>query len=78
MGGAVIQSILLSFGLDLATAAGAVAACRRALRLMRTIPGCCPRCHGTGGDVWDESTSGLCWDCQATGHPHAGLCMWGS
>jgi hypothetical protein len=74
----VITATLVGLGLDLASATGAVAACRRVLRLLRTIPGCCPRCHGTGGDAWDESTGGRCWDCQATGHPHLGLCMWDS
>lgn len=67
----MIQTVLLSLALDLATATGAVAACRRALRLLRTIPGCCPVCDGAGGDY-----NGPCWDCQATGHPHLGLCMW--
>jgi hypothetical protein len=68
----VITAILVGLGLDLTTAAGAIAACRRMLRLLRTIPGCCPVCNGAGGDY-----NGPCWDCQATGHPHLGLCMWG-
>jgi hypothetical protein len=67
----VITAILA--GLDITAAFGAVAACRRALHLLRTIPGCCPVCDGAGGDY-----NGPCWDCQATGHPHLGLCMWGS
>jgi hypothetical protein len=48
----------------------------QAMQLLRSIPPCCDRCHGTGGDVWDESTGGLCWDCRGTGHPHTGLCTW--
>lgn len=68
----MITATLVGLGLDLTAAAGAIAACRRMLRLLRTIPGCCPVCDGAGGDY-----NGPCWDCQATGHPHLGLCMWG-
>ena len=34
---------------------------------------CCPSCsgRGAGGTAMVESHGGLCWDCQATGHPHA-------
>lgn len=51
-----------------------VRAARRMLALRSSIPGCCDMCHGTGAG--DRSCPGGCWDCQATGHPHAGLCTW--
>lgn len=69
----MIQTTLFVFGLDLAAAVGAVSTCRRMLHMLRTVPGCCLSCGGAGGDY-----NGPCWDCQATGHPHAGLCMWGA
>jgi len=33
---------------------------------------CCSSCsgRGAGGVAMVESHGGLCWDCQATGHPH--------
>lgn len=49
-------------------------AVRRMLRLRLSIPGCCDMCHGTGAG--DRGCPGGCWDCQATGHPHTGLCTW--
>lgn len=32
-------------------------------------PGCCDSCDGTGSSLTPE-TSGQCWDCRGTGHPH--------
>ena len=29
---------------------------------------------GGGGASGEESTGGMCWDCQGTGHPHLGPC----
>lgn len=37
-------------------------------------PGCCGNCDGEGSDASAPETGGLCWDCQGTGHPHAGRC----
>lgn len=31
--------------------------------------GCCSACDGTG-TAYDPTTSGRCWDCRGTGHPH--------
>lgn len=32
--------------------------------------GCCSACVGKGG----MTGGSVCWDCQGTGHPHAGPC----
>lgn len=74
----MIIALIVLLALVLVTGFASGTAVEQAIQLLRSIPGCCDRCHGTGGDVWDESTGGLCWDCQGTGHPHLGLCMWGS
>lgn len=39
----------------------------------RRLTGCCDSCGGTGTSD-DASTSGKCWDCRGTGHPHDGVC----
>jgi hypothetical protein len=36
--------------------------------------GCCGHCDGYGWDITAPESSGLCWDCQGTGHPHTGPC----
>lgn len=41
----------------------------RMLRLRLSIPACCDMCASA-------TDSYGCWDCQNTGHPHAGLCTW--
>jgi hypothetical protein len=37
--------------------------------LHEALGGCCTACEGTGC-IYDPNTSGLCWDCRGTGHPH--------
>ena len=37
-------------------------------------PGCCSMCKGTGYSGDDATPGGKCWDCQGTGHAHAGPC----
>lgn len=37
--------------------------------------GCCPSCNGSGFSGDDAVPGGLCWDCQGTGHAHAGRCV---
>lgn len=36
--------------------------------------GCCTSCNGTGYSGDSAVPGGMCWDCKATGHPHAGSC----
>lgn len=40
----------------------------------RPRPGCCTSCSGTGFSGDEAVPGGMCWDCKATGHPHAGSC----
>jgi hypothetical protein len=43
-------------------------------RKIASRAGCCTACKGTGFSGDDAVPGGMCWDCQATGHPHAGPC----
>jgi hypothetical protein len=57
-------------------AAGGVFICWDAIRAVVEMDrkGCCPGCDGTGVSGDETVPGGLCWDCKATGHPHAGRC----
>lgn len=56
---------------DMVKVAGS--AVSRLIALGQLPPGCCPDCDGTGY-ADNRTTSGLCWTCRGTAHPHDGPC----